>query len=528
MSSRPAPFRLAPLLVGLLAAPVALAAEPPGTFVTNPAALPTALVPPEPGPPPPAARPLLEVTTLRLLLARGLVTQEEYDTAVQDLLGSAGRPGESPTVAIAGWQTTFYGYVDLDTIWDSTQSFGEAPGNAAVARPDTYAGQHPRLQFTVRDTRFGFRLAPPPWGALKVSGNLELDLSGGAGLGTLGAPGNVSEAAFFTNPTVRIRTAWGKLETPIVDVLFGQTWVLFGWLPFYTPTTAQATGLPGEIFARTPQLRVSKSFKTDLVNVDLALAALRPVQRDSAVPDGQAGARVSFPRWTGWHTSYANATSLVPASLGVSGALRQLVVGQPYLTASATRSSASTFVTGAGFAVDAYLPVLPATRDDKSNSLSVIGELALGASINDLYTGLTGGVGAFTSRLPATQSASGSVDNGLVIYDPTGKLVQPRWLTSFVGLEYFLPGGRVTLFVNWAHTQLQNAREVPTAPASLRNHANLYSAGAVLDLAPQVRMAVDYARTVDVYQDASVFTGALPAASTATNDAVHGKFYFFF
>jgi hypothetical protein len=472
---------------------------------------------------------LLELTTLKLLLAKGVITQEEYDRAVQDLVGSAGRAGDSPTITLAGWKTTLYGYVDLDTTWDSTQSFAEAPGNGLVARPDTYAGKNSRTQFSVRDTRFGLRLAPPAWGDVQVSGNLELDLSGGAGLTAIGAPGNVSEAAYFVNPTLRLRTAWGKVETPIVDVLFGQTWTLFGWLPFYTPTTAQGTGLPGETFARTSQVRVSKTIKTPYLNVDLAIAGLRPVQRDSAVPDGQAGVRITFPKWTAWHTSYANATNLVPASLGVSGVLRQVVVGQPYLTASASKSADTTSATGGGFAVDAYLPILPATTDDKSNSLSVIGELAYGASINDLYTSLTGGVGAFTSRLPSTQSASGSVDNGLVIYDASGKLLQPRWLTSFVGLEYFLPGGRVTLFANWAHTQLDNSKELPTPATGLRNHANLYSAGAVIDVTPQVRVAVDYARTVDVYQDGSTAPGVTPpVASTASNNAVHGKFYFFF
>jgi hypothetical protein len=246
------------------------------------------------------------------------------------------------------------------------------------------------------------------------------------------------------------------------------------------------------------------------------------------VPDGQAGVRLLFPKWTGWHTAYANSTNLVPASVGVSGVLRQLVVGKPYLTASASASTSSNFATGGGFAVDAYVPIIPATKDDKSNSLSLIGEFATGTSINDLYTGLTGGVGAFTSRLPAGQSASGVIDNGLVIYDATGNLLQPQWLTSFLGLEYFLPGGRVTLFVNWAHTQLQNARDLPTPPAGLRNHANLYSGGAIIDLTPQVRLALDYARTVDVYQDASTFTGTLPPASTAANNAVHGKLYYFF
>jgi hypothetical protein len=463
-------------------------------------------------------------------------------------------------VTVAGWKTTVYGYAELNVNWDSTQSFNEGPGNGAVQRQDftnaegvitrgSYAGKHPRLMFSPRDSRLGFRVAAPAWGDIKVSGNLELDLGGGAGVGNFGAaPGNVSEAGFFTNPVVRLRHAWGKIETPIVDVLFGQTWGLFGGLPFSTPITAQIPGLTGEIFNRNTQVRVSKTIKTEFVNVDLAVAALRPVQRDSAIPEGQALARISFPKWTGWHSTYINGTGLQPAWLSVSGTVRSFAIGEsctpvaPALTCTAPNTT--TYITGTGLAVDAFLPVIPATKEDKSNSLSIIGQFVTGSSINDLYTGLTGGVGGYAYNRTGTAGTEGGtpgtlggaaaavspIDNGFVVYGTDNKPLQPWWITSLVGLEYYIPGGRAAIFFNWGHTQLNNAAAIvkalnantPSTPATgIRNHSNLYSGGVMFDATSSIRLGLEYARIVDVYEDGA-------ANREAVNNACHLTGFFFF
>ncbi len=490
------------------------AVQPPGTIMMAPSGLPTAFVPP-PMVAPPAPKPIIELTTLKLLLAKGTITQEEYDTALKDIGG--GQVGQSPTVDIAGWKTTFYGFVQADFMWDSTQSFNDFSGNGQVARPETYAGSHPRFEMSLRNSRFGFRFAPPAWGDIKTSGNFEFDFIGGEGAGAIqNAAATVSEAAFFVNPVLRIRHAWGKIETPIVDILFGQTWDVYGMLPLYLPTIVQWPGLLGEIFARTPQFRVSKTIKTEFVNVDLILAAMRPPQRDAAVPEGQAAARIYFPKWTGWHSGYLTGTSLMPASLSVSGTLRQFAIGAPCTFAAPATTCASTttnFATGSGIAVSGFIPIIPRTKEDKSNSLNLVGELSSGTSNSDLYTGFTGGI---ANALPAGQAFTGVIDAGLLAYNAAGELVQPKWLTSLLGLDYTLPGGRATIFVNWSHTQLNNPGDFPSR--NVRNHSNMWNGGVTVDVTQQVRMAVDYTRIVDVYND----------GVTANNDRVQFVSYFFF
>jgi hypothetical protein len=51
-----------------------------------------------------------------------------------------------------------------------------------------------------------------------------------------------------------------RLETPVVDVLAGQYWAVLGWATTYHPNSVQIQGLPGQVFSRAPQLRLSHLF----------------------------------------------------------------------------------------------------------------------------------------------------------------------------------------------------------------------------------------------------------------------------
>ncbi len=59
------------------------------------------------------------------------------------------------------WGTEFYGFVELDSIYDSTQSFSDLQGNGNIVRPGSYGYVHHRVQFTPRNSRLGFRLSAP-------------------------------------------------------------------------------------------------------------------------------------------------------------------------------------------------------------------------------------------------------------------------------------------------------------------------------------------------------------------------------
>ena len=47
------------------------------------------------------------------------------------------RTTPEPTFVIAKWKAKFYGFAELDTMADSTQSFAEIQGNGIIVKPGT-------------------------------------------------------------------------------------------------------------------------------------------------------------------------------------------------------------------------------------------------------------------------------------------------------------------------------------------------------------------------------------------------------
>ncbi len=439
-------------------------------------------------------------------------------------------PPPSPTgVVLAKFAATLYGFVEFDSMYDSTQSFTDLPGNGAVAHSGingaySYPANHGRTTFGVRNSRLGFKLKGPETENIKSSALAEMDFLGNQPLGApnpIGTPA-VTEAAFFNNPTFRVRHFMLKMETPIVDVMAGQYWELFGWQSYFHPNTVVLQGVPGQIYSRTPQLRLSKIIKSDAVNVEVAVAALRPPERDSAVPDGQAGVRLLINHFKALHTAGGTGTAVDPAAIGISGVGRHFKVPEFSSSPTSTRS-----ITSWGISADALIPIIPAATVNDGNALTLNASYVYGQSIADLYTGLTGGA----SFAPLPNNAMGqaqvypqNVDNGLVAYTPDGVLHAIRWWSTIVGLQYYFPTPiRMWVTANYSHMTSPNidalasaANGVPatgTAPNSvagrsnsLFNKSDWFEGCYFVDATGSIRFAVDYALYKQTYLDGTKAT----------------------
>lgn len=479
---------------------------------------------------------LIELTSLRVLRDKGLISAAEYQAAARDIAASIGdRAGDASTLVVGRWSTTLYGFLKADYIYDSTQSFSDLAGNALVERPagapppppfppTNYRGEHGRSTFSVRDSRFGLLTRSPESHGIRATGQLEVDFFGflppiGPGVpapNETRQPYDATESVTFTQPVLRVRHANVRLETPVIDLLFGEYWHLFGWQNVYQPGMVQAQGAPGSLYGRAPQLRLSRAFTSDVVSVEVAAAAVRPPARDSVMPDLQGGVRVALPGWTGVHTAGATATSIMPASVALTGDFRQFNV--PELEALPTRSvSLST----QSFAVDAFIPVIPAKKR-AGNALSVLGEFVYGSGIADLYTGLTGGaqmptVANTTGLNPAPQYPQ-NVDNGLVVFDLDGSLHAIKWTTFLVGVQYTLPGfgGNVWITANYSRQISPNLADytrpyAATLPnpqaayyasaAQARKSMDFIDASLIAEVVPGLRLGAEYARYADRYVD---------------------------
>jgi Gram-negative porin len=396
--------------------------------------------------------------------------------------------------AAAPWKLQIYGFAEADFMHDSTQSFGDGMNSNLVARPGTLASQNGRTQFTVRNSRLGFEIKAPPTDGIKASGKLEMDFFGYDP--SPSNSGGVSESGFYQNPTFRIRHAYLKLESDYVDLLAGQMYHLFGWQNSFLICSAAFLGIPNEVFGRTPQFRLSHTFKTDDVNFEMAVGAVRPVQRDSEYPDGEAGMRLMFNKWKGINTPGSGGTGANPAAIGVSGLVRQYKVVELSHTPAAYNKTH-----GWAVAAQALLPVIPVKNsDDRANALTLIGEFTVGSGYADQFTGMTGGA-SFPAALPIPagspmgtvgQTFSANIDNGLVAYDPSGALKTINWRTFVVGAQYYLPPGRTILAVNYTQGNSSNMATVLPPPGGAIKKSQYADANIFYDTTPSSRLGISY------------------------------------
>lgn len=410
----------------------------------------------------------------------------------------AGADPTPPTGKLLGkLDLTFYGFVELDTIWDSTQGLNELAGNAALARPGTYTGEHGETTFAARNSRLGLKIAEPLAGELRVTGQLEMDFLGNQ-------PPGSSEAALFQNATMRFRHVNLKLETKVVDVLVGQSWQLFGWQSMNSPNTVAIQGIPGQIYSRAPQVRVSKKLPLgSAATLELAVAAARPPQRAAVAPDGHVGIKLTLDTLLAAHTAGSTGSAIDGAAIGVSAVGRRFAVDEFMATpAKAVERN------GYGLSIDALVPIIPAaSKTDRGNALTLSASFVTGAGIADLYTGLSGGVSEPALPNPDGTSPAPTytpnVDNGLVLFRADGSLHPIQWTSFLAGLQYYLPcEGKVWVSANASHLSSANA-DLFGAAMKVFTRQLWWDTNLFVDVTPAVRFGVEYSRTKQTYADAT-------------------------
>jgi hypothetical protein len=383
------------------------------------------------------------------------------DESQKSLTAQYGRSECKHLVADAsGWKIGVCGYVALNAIHDSTQGLNSGLNNSIIARPGTYAGDHDQSQFTARDSRINVEAAAPATHGVEASGLIQMDFTGIM-------PSDSTEQDQYVFGTPRLRIAVMRLRTPIVDLTTGQYHDLFGWGGSgFFPATLGFLGVPGEIYHRNPQVRLSKTLRGHAADFEVALAAVRPAQKASGIPDGQAGLRLALNQWTGAGAQAYNQPGIVPAAIGVSGVARRFKPAD-FLA----RPADSTPANGWGFAANAVIPVIPRrNNEDRSNGLTLTAEFSTGSGIADLYTGLTGGL-----LFPTLANDMGlnppplyvpNIDAGILTYDGNGNVKTANWQAIVLGLQYFLPiaGGRVWISGIFSQTKSNNIVKLTPIP----------------------------------------------------------------
>src|SRR5207302_1052985 len=250
-------------------------------------------------------------TTLEALRKKGAITEDDYNSALRDLISVGQRASSAPTFVVGRFVTTLYGYLEGDVIHDSQRaaldSYG---GNPTLQLPGTFLGDN------------GF-----------------------------------------------------------VTLSIGQTWNLMAFAAAYLPTSVQPQGLPGQLFGRNPQVRLSHIFDAKVFSVEAAAAAVRSPQFDAEMPDLQGGLKFNINGWTGVQSIGSTATVISPASIAVTGGTRKIKMAT---TVSGTNAPTSDTVNGNVVALNAFVPVIPATQRGPF-ALSLLGEAGGGTGMGDRY-----------------------------------------------------------------------------------------------------------------------------------------------
>ncbi len=408
--------------------------------------------------------------TLQLLLNKGIITQQEYDQAVQEedrakveeeqrtKAEEEKRAKQANFFTKNGLQVRLGGFAEFDFIGDNTQSFQELVGNRPVLHSNTVAGANDQVFFSPRNSRIILDVRAPERNGIKSRMFLSMDFIGNQpAVGTSG----VSEFSQLTSPNARIFQLFFVAETPVVDVKVGQDWSRFGFMSLYSRGQVSTAVTPANMFNRWIQASVSKELRvTDALSLTPVFSVERPPQANGNMPSFVAGIQIAH---NGLKAPYNGAqaadTALRSLSLQVSGVGRRLEAnsggptgtgpapGNGSPTGTQPNLSSQTYATGWGVSTSLFLPVLPSKNGEIGNTAHIVMEGVTGAGIADFFNGLSWGVCNPTCGFAATSSGFGgstfgqtNIDSGLAaVSSQTGKFAAIRTVSMMVHGTYYLP-----------------------------------------------------------------------------------------
>ncbi len=447
-----------------------------------------------------------------------------------------------------GWKFLSGGFAETDLFNDSTRSLTEVVGNtpiipngASASLAPNPAGANGRTFMSVRNSRLDFTILGPDSGnGWKYKGYMEFDLLGydpqpGASSSQIGAtvpPGTInSETAFFENPMLRVRHMYADADNGGWSILIGQYWDLFGFSPDYVMDTVSLSPVRGDLYERTPQVRLVNTQGDDTFKIQTAISMERPVQDNSQVPGADAALRFRFPSWTGAYTSSSSAyTITAPASFAVSGKVNTFAVPGSQFNATgpnlAQDVSNTSYMTGAAIALTTLIPIIPAKSDSFLSSLVFTGEFTNGSGFADEFSGWSGGEHNFgyQSNVGAPGSAgyvpaTPNLDAGQGGYYNDNSFHLDNLSSFNLTLQYCLPSTWAT-YINTGYSQLycNNCGAMAQNPLNFggvgrSSSANAASAGnpgaydlsqgayvnLFHDFSPSIRAGIEYDRFMTQY-----------------------------
>lgn len=343
------------------------------------------------------------------------------------------------------------GYVKLDYAYNSAK-LGSGKLPPQMPADGTANAKKDESIFTARESRMWFKANGPDLSGAKTAALIEFDFYGG------GAAVNNETG------TLRMRHAYGTLDWEKTQVLFGQTWDIFGPAAANTVDFSNGafTGTPNA--PRIPQVRVTRELhRGDNDKWSLMLGLQNPQQEYSTLTPNSYGPAVNV----AGRLTYEN--SLMGVAPGIGGKRMKPFQLCLFGEAGNQKVTGSDSVNVYGYGIYAFVPIVKsANGKDRSKTVSLETQAYMAAGLGDQQA--TGA--SLVGSAPNLSAARGYGAYGQVIFYPTENVGITTGFERRQSLDY---------------SSLSRSAATPG-----ERYNQLIYANAAYDLNPAVRVATEY------------------------------------
>lgn len=457
---------------------------------------------------------LILVLSSLTMATTGLAADPPYNTDAHPSPEVApGIYGKTFGQVLSKFNLTIGGYIKLDYAYNSTNLgnngvitpisgaipskaiSGSGPNSAVFAQED-------QSVFSLKQSRIWFKIDGPPLAGAKTGAYLEVDFYG-----------DNSSAA--ESPMPRLRHAYGTLDWPATQLLFGQYWDMFA--PMIASTEDFRTAAPqGAPYGpRVPQIRLTH--KLDF-GTDHQLKLVAAVQDPNQTGDNQGSVTGQY----GPSVNYAAQIFYINKGLGVapgymSLSMNPFTVGVfgLYGTEKAP-SNADQSISSWGYGLYTFAPILKSKNGiDRTMTLAFEGQAY---SAGNLAYG-----GATSLSVVGTTPAGGTPGSTSNTFDAAGNQKPARnW--GFIGQLKFFPVQDLGFTAGYGSRYALNNGDYAGISNYQRLSRQIY-ANVTYDLNAAVRLATEWQNLETKYGNVNGVSGA--KASGVDNTIRLCAYYFF-